>query len=326
MEVRAQIWRWTDARDLGRLVGLVLVTALAGLASAEPSAPVPPTNGPPPGSRPSICERLSAQALQGYKVPGRKPDSQVPYELFLGNASHVLMAYIYGTRHPENRVYYNTTSINAILRGLGIGDWSLLSDKEGRMRPDITDSSTRELFEIKPYHEKGLQEGILEVKTYLFALNRTLLPKQVFSAGRGFEGEILIQFAQGQYIWRLEWCTTAPGVTQYRWTRSQDRFDSNAAAFQAAQWVEISEQELKQYGGWVSQAVEGMVDRRERLATLSGIIGAAIDVVGEVAMVVISTAMPGERGATQPGGKVLPFSSKPSTGVPSVPLPKASGM
>lgn len=326
MEVRAQIWRWTDGRDLGRLVGLVLVTALAGLASAEPSAPVPPTNGTPPGSRPSICERLSAQALQGYKVPGRKPDSQVPYGLFLGNASHVLMAYSYGTSHPTNRVYYNSRSIRRILQDEGIGDWSRLTETEREMRPDITDASTQEVFEIKPYHEKGLEEGIREVQTYLLALNRTVLPKDTFSAGRKFEGELLIQFAQGQYIWHLEWCTTTAGVTQYRWTRSQERFDSCTAAYQADQWVEISEQELKKYGGWVAQAVEGMVDRRERLATLSGAIGVAIDVVGEVAMIVISTAMFSERGAAQPEGTVIPFPSKPSTGTPSIPLPKASGM
>lgn len=36
-----------------------------------------------------------------------------------------------------------------------------------------------------------------------------------------FKGEILIRFAQGQYIWRLEWKTTEPGVVQYRWTRSR---------------------------------------------------------------------------------------------------------
>ncbi|MFL5358099.1 hypothetical protein [Archangium sp.] len=226
MNARAQLWRWTGARDIDRLVGLVLVTALAGLASAEPSAPPPPTNGTVPGSRSPICEHLSAQALQGYKVPGRKPDSQQPFELFLGNASHVLIAYIYGTRHPTNDVYYNTSSISSILRDRRIGNWSALSEKEGRMRPDITDVSTRELFEIKPYHEKGLQEGLQEVKTYLLALNRTLQPRDVFSAGRGFEGETLIQFSQGQYIWRLEWCTKTPGVTQYRWTRSQERFDS----------------------------------------------------------------------------------------------------
>jgi hypothetical protein len=147
-----------------------------------------------------------------------------------------------------------------------------------------------------------------------------------FSGGKNFEGEVLIHFAQGQHIWRLEWCTTTPGVTQYRWTRSQERFDSNAAAYQAKQWAEVSEQELKQYGGWVAQAVEEGVDRRERLATISGAIGVAIDIVGTVAMIVISTATSGERSTTQQGGRVLPFPSKPSPTAPPVQLPKASGM
>ncbi|HSP78237.1 MAG TPA: hypothetical protein VLQ93_06890, partial [Myxococcaceae bacterium] len=105
--------------------------------------------------------------------------------------------------------------------------------------------------------------------------------------GTGFEGEILIQFAQGKHIWRLEWCTNAPGVTQYQWTRSQERLDSMTAAHDAGNWVEISEQELKEYGGWVAQAVEGMVDRREKLATIRGIIGVVIDVVGGAAVVTI---------------------------------------
>jgi hypothetical protein len=303
-------------RGMSHLVGLVLVTSLAGLALAEPS-----------GSRPSVCERLSNQALQGYKVPGRKPDSQVPFELFLGNASHRLIAYIYGARHPTNRVYYDKTTLKTILENTELGDWALLSEKERAMRPDITDTNTFDVFEIKPHNERGLQEGLQKIQTYLVALNRTITTPAIrFSGGKGFEGEVLIHFAQGQYIWRLEWCTNTPGVTQYRWTRSQERFDSSAAAYQVDQWVEISEQELKQYGGWVAQAVEGMVDRRERLAPLSGAIGVAIDVVGEAAIVVISIAMSGERGAAQSGGKVLPFPSKSPLGAPPVQLPKASGM
>jgi len=302
-------------RDMSRLVGLVLVTSLAGLASAEPS-----------GSRPSVCERLSNQALQGYKVPGRKPDSQVRFEFFLGNASHRLIAYIYGTRYPTNTVYYNITSIRRILRLERLGDLTLLSEDESELRPDITDATAFEVFEIKPQGERGLKEGTREIQTYLLALNRTVLPPHRFLAGKGFEGDILIQFAQGQFIWRLEWCTNTPGVTQYRWTRSQERFDSSAAAYQVDEWVEISEQELKQYGGWVAQVVEGMVDRRERLATLSGAIGVAIDVVGEVAIVVISTVMSGERGTAQPAGKVLPFPLKTPPGSHPAQLPKASGM
>ncbi|WP_146209601.1 hypothetical protein [Vitiosangium sp. GDMCC 1.1324] len=313
-------------RELSRLVGLVLVTALAGLASAEPPAILPPPNSAAPGGRSSACENLRTQALQGYKVPGRKPDSQVPWEFFLGNASHRLIAYIYRTRHPTNDVFYNKTSIKLILDRRGIGDSSLLPENEQKMCPDIADITLRSVFEIKPHNEKGRQDGMRKLQTYLLALNRTVPPNNRFSGGKEFEGEILIQFAQGQYIWRLEWCTTTPGVTQYRWTRSQERFDSNEAAYQAEQWVEISEQELKQYGGWVSQAVEEGVERRERLATISGAIGVAIDIVGEVAMIVISTAAPGERGAAQPGGKVLPFPSKPLPTEPPAQLPRASGM
>ncbi|HYO54779.1 hypothetical protein [Archangium sp.] len=307
-------------------MAFVLVTRLAGLAHAEPPASLPPPDSTAPGSRPSVCGNLTTQALPGYKVPGRKPNSQMPWELFLGNASHRLIAYIYGTRHPTNMVFHNKESIKRILENAGLGDSSLLPENEREIRPDITDVSARNVFEVKPHSEQGLQEGNRKVQIYLLALNRTLTPADRFSAGEKFEGEILIQFTQGQYIWRLEWCTIVPGVTQYRWTRSQERLDSNAAAYQAGQWVEITEQELKQYGGWVAQAVEGMVDRRERLATLSETIGVAIDIVGKVAIGVISTAMSGERGASQPGGKVLPFPSKPSPTAPPVQLPKASGM
>lgn len=318
--------RRSCARGFSRLVGFVLITTLVGIAHAEPPGPPPPPDNTASGGRSSICGNLTTQALQGYKVPGRKPDSQIPWELFLGNASHRLIAYIYGTRYPSNRIYYNNDSIKRILEKTGIGDPSLLPENEREMRPDITDATMQAIFEIKPYSERGLQDGIQKIQAYLLALNRTLPLADKFSAGKRFDGEILIQFARGQHIWRLEWCTITPGVTQYRWTRSQERFESNAAAYQAGQWVEISEQELKQYGGWVAQKVEEGVDRRERLATLSGAIGVAIDIVGGVAMIVISTAMSGERGASLPGGKVLPFPSKSSSTAPPPQLPKASGM
>lgn len=288
---------------------------LAGLAHAESY-----------GNRPSVCGNFTPEGLQGYQVPGRKPDSQMPWELFLGNAAHRLIAYIYGTRYPTNVAFYNKETIKLILDRAGIGDSSLLPENERDMRPDITDASTREVFEIKPHNERGLQEGTRQLQTYVLVLNRTLTPGNEFSGGKKFEGEVLIQFAQGQHIWRLEWCTTRPGVTQYRWSRSQERLDSNAVAYQVGQWVEISERELKQYGGWVAQAIEGMVDRRERLASLREAIGTAIKIAGGVALVVVSAGMSGERGAVRPEGKLLPFPSKPLPTVPQVQLPKASGM
>ena len=258
----------------------------------------------------------------------------MPWEFFLGNASHRLFGYIYGSRHPAHRVFYNKYSIKFILKEAGIGNWSLLPEDELDIRPDITNVTLRRVFEVKPSGEQGLAEGLQEIETYLQALNRTVPPTESFLRGTGFEGEILIRFALGQYIWRLEWCTNAPGVTQYQWTRSQERLDSMAAAHDAGSWVEISEQELKQYGGWVAQVVEEMVDRREKLATLGGTIGVAIDIVGGAAVVTLSSLLSGGRHApstvgqglgTAPG-KVIPLPRRPPSTVPQVQLPKASGM
>jgi hypothetical protein len=192
----------------------------------------------------------------------------MPWELFMGNASHRLISYMYDVRNPANRTFH----------------------------------------------------------IYLAALNRAVQPNRRFSGGTGFHGEILVKFAQGSYIWRLEWRTTAPGVTQYQWTRSREPFDTALAAHEAAQWVEISEQELKQYGGWVAQAVEGMVDRRERLATIREAVGAAIHMMGGFAVLLISSTQPANSPSGSAGGKVLPFPKRPLPVETPARLPAASGM
>ncbi|MFY0564535.1 hypothetical protein ACN28E_11840 [Archangium lansingense] len=190
-------------------------------------------------------------AVQGYNVPGRKPDSQMPWEFFMGNASHRLIAYMYGINHPRSVAYFNTRSIEVIVDGMGFGDLSRLRPDERKICPDITDVSRLVLFEIKPWNEQALREGREEVRKYLAALNRTIRDDRRFTGGTDFQGEILIRFARGQYNWRLEWKTSEPGVVQYRWTRSQKPFDSEAAAYKDAQWVDLTVEELRQYGGWV---------------------------------------------------------------------------
>jgi hypothetical protein len=286
------------------------------------------SDGPATGGEPT------GPAVQGYNVPGRNPDSQMPWEFFLGNAAHLLIAYMYGVNHPRSIVFYNTETISVIAEKGKLGDPSRLLPNERSLRPDITDTSSRSLFEIKPWNEQGLQEGRQKAQTYLSALNRTLLVGRPFTGGRDFSGEILIRFAQGQYIWRLEWRTNEPAVVQYRWTRSQQRFESEAAAYEAGQWVELTEQELRQYGGWVGQAVQDMVSRRERLATFSGAVGLVIDIMGNAATVFFSGAISGRMGsgpgAQQPpaqgGGQVIPFPARPPSTVPPVQVPAAAGM
>ncbi|HYH96817.1 hypothetical protein, partial [Hyalangium sp.] len=189
--------------------------------------------------------------MQGYNVPGRNPSSQAPWEFFLGNAAHRLIAYMYGVNHPGNRVFYNTKRIIDILAETEIGDTSRLLAGERNLRPDITDvtdMTAKDVFEIKPWNAQGLQEGRQELRVYLAALNRAVAPGLLFTGGTNFHGQILIRFAQGQYIWRLEWQTTEPGVTQYRWTRSQQRFASERAAYEAGQWVDLTVEEMRQYG------------------------------------------------------------------------------
>lgn len=261
----------------------------------------------------------------------------MPWDFFLGHAAHRLIAYIHGVNNPESRVFYNNDPLARILTDSRVGDASLLLPGDSNLRPDITDVTRRSVFEVKPWNDKGLQEGRQEVQIYLAALNRAVPALKRFSPGTNYRGEILVRFAQGQYVWRLEWQTTEPGVVQYRWTRSQERFASESAAYAAGQWVELTEAELKQYGGWVGQAVDGMVSRREHLAASSRVIGIAIDVIGNAAMGVFSSVILGQVGSrptTRPsagsvppqvGAQVIPFPSRAPPTLPPARLPAASG-
>jgi len=276
----------------------------------------------------------SGPVVRGYKAPGRNPDSRMRFELFLGGAAHRLIAYMYGVNYPGSKAYYNKESIEAILDDTGIGDISLLRPDERNLCPDITDITRRALFEIKPWHERGQREGREKARAYLTALNRALLTGSLFTGGMDFQGEILVRFARGQYIWRLEWKTQEPGVVLYEWTRSQQPFESEAAAYAAARWQDLTLEELKQYGGWVEKAVEDMVTRREKLATFSGAVGLVIDMVGEVARVVLWGAIMGQMSAgpgvqqppAQGGGQVIPLPVRTPPAAPPVQVPAAASM
>jgi hypothetical protein len=50
----------------------------------------------------------------------------MPWEFFLGNASHWLVAFMYGVNHPRSITYYNTKPIKLILDETELGDSSLL--------------------------------------------------------------------------------------------------------------------------------------------------------------------------------------------------------
>ena len=340
MPVSTVIWSLSSSQAVRCGVALLVSWMLIGCATSSGQSAPPAWNAEVPrcllamSDGPAPVEPPSGPTVRGYNVPGRNPDSQMPWEFVLGNAAHRLIAYMYSVNHPQSEVHYNTKTLFDIVQRGKLGDPSRLLEDERELRPDIADVRRRHLFEIKPWNEKGLQEGRLEVRIYLDALNRAVLVGRAFVGGTDFRGEVLIRFARGEYIWRLEWQTTEPGVVQYRWTRSQQRFESEAAAYEAGQWVDITEQEMRQYGGWVGQAVEGMVNRRERLATFSGVVGVVIEVMGDAATGFFSGAIFGRMssgpGVQQPpaqgGGQVIPFPARPGPTVPPKQVPAAAGM
>jgi hypothetical protein len=320
----------TTGRQAGgalRLAGLFLLATLTSAFGPPPHSQS--GNPPPPGASSASSGEPSQQALKGYNVPGRKPGSEMPWEFFLGNAAHTIIAFMYELDHPQSTTFYNKETVVKILTDSRLGDVSRLEDHERNLRPDITDTTTFKLFEIKPWNDKALVEGRQEVQLYLSALNRAALPGIRFSPGTDCQGTILIRFAEGNYIWRLEWRTTEPGVTQYRWTRSRERHESEAKALTAGQWVEIPEQELKQYGGWVGQAVEDMISRRRKLTDFSSTVGEVIDKAGDAAVLIFSGVIFRRMGPQQPpmqsGGKVIPFPKRPAPSAPSPQRPAAVG-
>jgi hypothetical protein len=330
--VSADVWYVSKSGGAPRWVALLLSLMLAGCATG-------PARKPPPrllltmGNEPPVSGESVGESVQGYNVPGRNPNSEMPWEFFLGHAAHRLIAYMYKVKYPRSKAFFNTKTLLEIVRQENLGDPSRLLSHERNLRPDITDTTPLFVFEIKPWDNKGLEEGRQKVQIYLAALNRAGAPETIFSGGTGFQGEILIRFAQGQYIWRLEWQTPEPGVTQYRWTRSQQRFESEAAAYDAGQWVELTQEEMLKYGGWVAQAVDGMVERREQLAAFSAVVGIFIDIIGHGAVGVFSSAMGDRMGPRQPsagppnsrGGQVIPFPSRPPPTAPPAQVPAAAG-
>jgi hypothetical protein len=259
----------------------------------------------------------------------------MPWELYLGHAAHRIISYKYGLDHPDNKIFYNTETLQNILEEIRMENPAHLLPGEGHLRPDITDTTALRLYEVKPWNDEGLKEGRKQARQYLTILNRGVPPHRQFSGGMGFQGEMLIRFTNGNHIWRLEWCTPEPSIVQYHWTRSKERFDSEAMAYQAAEWVRISVADMAQFGGWVAYAAEVMVSNRERLTTLSNALGVVIDAIGHVTIGTLTGEtlrrmgpLPARQPPLQPpsqdGAKIIHFPSRAPPTQPPARLPTAA--
>lgn len=154
--MRGVLGRQTSSPFQYRWVHLLLVWMIGGCAtsgSVSTSAPHPARSSRTlraMSDGPSFNGESPGSSVQGYNVPGRNPNSQMPWEFFLGNAAHRLIAYMYGVDHPQSEVSYNQVSLSSILSEVDIGDPSRLREDEMLLRPDITDVSLRWVFAPPP--------------------------------------------------------------------------------------------------------------------------------------------------------------------------------
>lgn len=255
-----------------------------------------------------------------YRAPG-KPGNQ-PFGFFLGNAAHVIIGYHYKTEHPRHQVFTNFVEISTILKESKAGDPSKLQPGEESLKPDVADTTDRDVLELKPWgktmeeHEEWRQEGRTQVRGYLNALNRAAPSRRQFSLMTGEHGELGIRFLGGKEYWRLRWATTEAGVAQYKWERlkrNDIRRLSDQEAFYANEYEDVSEADAAQYGQQLNEEVEWSMKWWGRLESLRDAVGIATDIIGISAMVFLGAAMSAPEEAA--------VEAKPPTIGPNLPPP-----
>ncbi len=295
------------------------------------------------------------KGVEGYYIGAGRPGDQ-PWQWFMGLAAHRMIAYHYRQNYPDDTAYFNFISLANILRLSGAGDPDLLKPRERALRPDITNTTTREVFEIKPFNDQGRIDGRREVKQYLDALNRAAPANAQFRLGIGESGELGIMFRGGRVGWRLMWDTTEPGVIQYKWQKlnpkDPDDRDSWQEAYEYGLWVDVTEGEMQEHAEAVNEAVQVVMEDADFIQETEDIMSWPIDIIGMVATTFLSLGIFSSLGGAaepvepaQPGvapgaapepppvpaepaapGKIIPFPAKPAAppAQPAVPLRKAA--
>jgi hypothetical protein len=221
---------------------------------------------------------LAAQAEPpSSKLPGRKPDSKESWGAFLGKAAHFAMGIDYRVQNPSNRVFLNNENLFKIVQQARLGEPKRLSEFVRRLRPDITDTTARALFEIKPDNEKSRAEGREQAGRYLAALNEAVDPDKKLTGGTGFEGSLFLEFEDGGALWQLSWRTPEPGVTLYRWSYRRKKANASWKERAAQQEEELPMEEIEQRGELAEQAIRAAYEGGERPRGFQGQVYLPVD-------------------------------------------------
>ncbi len=211
-----------------------------------------------------LVAALGAQAEPpSSKLPGRKPDSEEPWDAFLGKAAHYAIGREYRVQHPTNAVFLDT-SLSTIVKEGKLGNPKRLPEFVRPLRPDITDTDALVLFEIKPDDEKSRSEGREQAGRYLAALNEAVEPDKKLARGTGFEGSLFLEFENGGAFWKLSWRTPEPGVTLYRWSYRRKKPGASWKERAAQKEEELPREEVEQRGELAEQVIRAAYEGGER--------------------------------------------------------------
>jgi hypothetical protein len=167
-------------------------------------------------------------------------------------------------RHPTSVVFLDTVSLADIVKEGKLGDPQRLSEFVRRLRPDITNTRARVLFEIKPDDEESRDEGRAQAGRYLAALNAAVDPDKKLVGGTGYEGSLFLEFENGGALWQLSWRTPEPGVTLYRWSYRRKNPKASWKERAAQKGEALPEEEIAQRGELAEQAIQAAYDKGER--------------------------------------------------------------
>jgi hypothetical protein len=132
------------------------------------------------------------------------------------------------------------------------------------LRPDITDTTARVLFEIKPDDEESRDEGREQAGRYLAALNAAVDPDKQLVGGTSYEGSLFVEFENGGALWQLSWRTPEPAVTLYRWSYRRKKPHATWKERAAQKEEELPREEMEQLGALAEQAIQAAYDKGER--------------------------------------------------------------
>ena len=196
------------------------------------------------------------------KLPGCKPDSREPWGAFLGRSAHLAIGLQYKAEHPSDIVFLDA-NLFTIVKGGKLGDAELLPEFVKLLRPDIANTDTLVLFEIKPDTHEGLQEARAQAGRYLAALNAATESDKKLRGGTGCEGALFLEFEDGGALWQLSWRTPEPGVTLYRWSFRRKQSGMSWKDRVAQPEEALPRNEAEQRGEMAEQAIRAAYEKGE---------------------------------------------------------------